>query len=87
MTPTQCKMARVAAGLSQEKLAEKARVSVPSIADYESGRTTPRRSTLHMIRMALEASGVIFTENDGFEWVGIANSEPQTAPTSNNLTR
>lgn len=45
---------RIAAGLSQEELAERAGLSVRGISDLERGaRTTPRLATLRMLADAL----------------------------------
>lgn len=44
---------RVAAGLTQQQLAERAGVPQPNIAAYESGRRTPAPATLDRIRKAV----------------------------------
>jgi transcriptional regulator with XRE-family HTH domain len=46
---------RRAAGLTQEELAERARVGVRTLRDLETGRTArPQRSTVELLAMALE---------------------------------
>src|SRR5919199_2609497 len=48
---------RVAAGLSQEALAERARLSTRAISDLERGvKQTPRRDTVELLAEALELS-------------------------------
>ena len=48
---------RAAVGLTQEELAERARLSVRSIADLERGaRRTPRKDTVHLLAAALSLS-------------------------------
>ena len=48
---------RAAAGLTQEELAERARLSVRAIADLERGaRRTPRKDTVHLLAAALSLS-------------------------------
>lgn len=54
---TALKRARVGAGLSQEELAERARISVQAIGSYERGiRNAPRRDTLARIVHALDVT-------------------------------
>src|SRR5256714_6207374 len=48
---------RVAAGLSQEALAERARLSTRAISDLERGvKQTPRRDTVELLAEALQLS-------------------------------
>src|SRR5437764_6733619 len=48
---------RAAVGLTQEELAERARLSVRAIADLERGaRRTPRKDTVHLLAVALSLS-------------------------------
>jgi transcriptional regulator with XRE-family HTH domain len=63
MTPMQCKMARVGAGLGVIELAEKAKVSTNTITRFERGEPL-RERTVDAIRAALEAAGVEFTNGD-----------------------
>src|SRR5687768_17086593 len=53
---------RVLAGMSQEELAERARLSARAISDLERGvKRTPRRDTVRLLVEALELSGEAWT--------------------------
>jgi transcriptional regulator with XRE-family HTH domain len=63
MTPTQCKMARVALDWTLQDLANAAQVGLATVNRFEMQQAVPRRATLAAIRRALEAAGVRFTEH------------------------
>jgi len=52
-------------GMSQSELADAARVSRPTVVDFERGVRTPLPNNLSAIRAALEAAGVIFIDENG----------------------
>lgn len=52
-------------GWSQADLAERAKVSRPTVVDFEKGTRTPMPNNLAAIRSALEAAGVIFISENG----------------------
>jgi transcriptional regulator with XRE-family HTH domain len=56
----QCEAARAWLRWTRETLAEKAKVSVRTIARFESGETVPGDGTLHHIARALEDAGIVF---------------------------
>src|ERR1700733_10566985 len=57
------KRMRVSAGLSQEQLAERARISVQAVGAYERGaRRAPHRDTLALLVEALSLRGVAYDE-------------------------
>ncbi|MBP2291065.1 helix-turn-helix transcriptional regulator [Azospirillum rugosum] len=60
LTPWLCLLGRTAARMTQDELAEAARVSTKTIAQYEAGKTNPQRRTKEDIVAALEARGVLF---------------------------
>lgn len=64
MLPVQCKMARVALGLSLIDLAKLAEVAPATISRLESGKALKPR-TLRDIRQTLETAGVIFIDENG----------------------
>lgn len=66
----QCEAARAWLRWTRDDLAEKAKVSVRTIARFEGGETVPGDSTLHHIAWALEAAGIVFLF-DGSRGVGI----------------
>jgi transcriptional regulator with XRE-family HTH domain len=60
MTPAQSRSARVLLGITQEKLAEMACLSVSTIEDFEGGRRQLAAGAVASIQVALESAGVIF---------------------------
>jgi transcriptional regulator with XRE-family HTH domain len=64
ISAAQCRGARAMIGWSQAQLAEAAKVSRPTLVDFERGARTPYANNLAAIRAALEAAGVIFTNGD-----------------------
>jgi len=65
LTPAQCRAARGLIDWSQTELAERAGVGVVTIRQLEAGVHVPRRSTLDVVRRALEAAGVEFIAENG----------------------
>jgi transcriptional regulator with XRE-family HTH domain len=61
ITAGQLRAARGLLGWSQTDLAAKANVGRATIADFESGKRAPYARTLDVLRFALEAAGVEFT--------------------------
>jgi transcriptional regulator with XRE-family HTH domain len=64
MTPEQCRMARAALNWTQNQLADASYVGIITIRNFELGKSQPNKSTLHLLRLALEAAGVVFTNGD-----------------------
>lgn len=54
---TDLRSARLAAGLTQQRLAELAGVSVATVCKIESGHVDPRASTVQKIEQAIEKAG------------------------------
>ena len=65
LTPAQCRAARALIGWSQQDLAGNAGVGTVAIHQLESGTSQPRRSTLEVIKRALENAGVEFIDENG----------------------
>jgi hypothetical protein len=65
ITSEQCRAARGLIGTNQVWLADKSRVSLRAIQDFETGKRQPIQATLAAIRAALEAAGVIFIDQNG----------------------
>ncbi|UYT55535.1 helix-turn-helix domain-containing protein [Brucella sp. MAB-22] len=59
-------MARAGLGLNRIDLAQRARISSTTLADFETGRREPYERTLRDIRTVLEDLGAKFIECDGF---------------------
>jgi len=64
MLAVQCKMARAALGWGVRELAEAAKVSPDTVARLERGEEL-RERTVDALRVALEAAGVEFIEENG----------------------
>jgi len=64
LTPEQCRAGRALLKWSQRELATAAQVSHITVRDFENGRTKSQRSTLTMLKQAMEAEGVEFTNGD-----------------------
>ncbi len=67
ITAAQCRAARALIKMQQAELAEKSRVSMRTIAGFETDKTAPVPSTLSAIQRALEAAGVRFIGDTGVE--------------------
>jgi predicted transcriptional regulator len=65
LTPAQCRAARGLIDWSQMELAQRAGVGIVTIRQLEAGVHAPRRSTVDVVRRALEAAGVEFIEENG----------------------
>jgi DNA-binding XRE family transcriptional regulator len=66
ITATQCKMARIGLGWSQEKLAEAISVSAGTIKNFEAGRTVMPIVSTAIERTLTEAGAVFVPEDDQF---------------------
>jgi DNA-binding transcriptional regulator YiaG len=62
MTPAQCRAARGLLSWTQDQLANASRVSDVTVRHFENDEVTPRRSSLHVMRRALEGAGVVFLD-------------------------
>jgi transcriptional regulator with XRE-family HTH domain len=65
ITGAQVKAARELLGWTLLGLGYRARVSEPTISAFEGSRRTIRLDKVQAIRLALEAAGVIFVEENG----------------------
>lgn len=61
MSPAQCRAARGLLDWSQAKLAEKAHLGRPSVAQFEQSKRQSARETLADIETAFRLAGVLFT--------------------------
>jgi ribosome-binding protein aMBF1 (putative translation factor) len=61
MSPEQIRAARNWLAWTQAELAEKAKVGLSTIKDYESGKRTPIANNVEAVQRALESAGMVFT--------------------------
>ena|SRR6516164_3900531 len=65
ITSAQCRAARGLLDWTQQELANRARVGVVTVRQFEAGDVTPRRATLQVIQHAFELAGVALINGDG----------------------
>lgn len=70
ITPAQCRAARSLLGLQQAEVADLARVSRKTLADFEGGKSSPQPRTLDAIKSALEQAGVAFIAEGSYAGEG-----------------
>jgi transcriptional regulator with XRE-family HTH domain len=63
MSPEQVRAARNWLAWTQAELAERAKVGLSTVKDYEGGKRTPIANNLEAIKKALEAGGISFSKN------------------------
>ena len=64
ITPAQCRAARGLLDWTQDDLSKAAGVGVVTVRQFEAGKAEPRGATLTVLRQALEAAGVEFTNGN-----------------------
>lgn len=65
ISAAQCRGARAMLGMSQSELADAAKVSRPTVVDFERGARVPHPNNMAAIRQALEAAGMEFIPENG----------------------
>ena len=73
--PAQCRAARAMLEWSRDDLAVAAKVARRTVVDFERGARSPYDRTLADIRLALEAAGIEFTDDDA---PGVRLRQPQS---------
>lgn len=72
ITPTQCRAGRTVLGWHQSDLAKASKVGAVTIRLFETGKHTPKESSLTLLRMAFEKAGIVFGadgDRDSLSWV------------------
>jgi transcriptional regulator with XRE-family HTH domain len=64
LLPVQCRMARAALGWGVRELAAAAKVSIDTVARFESGDELKER-TIKALQLTLEAAGIEFIDENG----------------------
>lgn len=64
ITPAQCRAARAMLRWGQDELATKAGVARATVLEFENERREPYAGTLLLLRQALEAAGIEFTNGN-----------------------
>ena len=67
-------------GWSRAQLAEAAKVSAATLADFEAGKRTPYQRTLADVQAALEAAGVVFVPAGEYQGQGGPGVRLQAVP-------
>lgn len=65
LTSAQCRAGRALISWSQDQLAQASGVAKATIANFELGKRMPYDRTLSDLREALEATGVMFIDQNG----------------------
>lgn len=65
ITSAQCRAARALIGWTQQDLALAAGIGKVTVRQFEIGNAEPRQATLTVMKMALEAAGVEFIDENG----------------------
>lgn len=65
INPAQCRAARGLLKWTQQDLADRSEVGLSTLKKFESEITSPRKSTLKILRQTFEAHGVAFLDDNG----------------------
>lgn len=65
ISPAQCRAARALLDWTREQLAAESGVPMRTLADFETGATTPRPTTLQKLQETFSRQGVAFISVNG----------------------
>ncbi|WP_432112752.1 helix-turn-helix domain-containing protein [Streptomyces sp. S1] len=84
VTPSRIALARKRRGVTLAELSDQAGVSLQSLSNYETGRTTPRAATLNKLASALDFPAAFFEgpaldelPSDGISWRARSKTSPR----------
>jgi DNA-binding transcriptional regulator YiaG len=63
LTPAQCRSGRAWLQWSQAELAERAKVGLSTVKDFENGKRAPIQATLAAMKAVLEGGGIAFFDD------------------------
>ena len=66
LLPSQVKAARALLGWTQQDLANRSKIGVSTVADFERSERTPVANNLSAIRTTLEQAGIVFIAGSAF---------------------
>jgi len=72
ISPEHSRAARAWLNWNQQELADRAKISLSTVRDFETGRRVPIRNNLDAMQQALEAAGVCLMFNSEGRPTGIA---------------
>lgn len=64
ITAAQARGGRAMAGMTQDELADAAKITRKTLATFETGQSRPHAPTIAKVQRVLEASGIVFFDSD-----------------------
>lgn len=64
ITAAQARGGRAMIGMTQDELADAAKVTRKTLATFETGQSRPHAPTITKVRRVLEAHGIVFFESE-----------------------
>ncbi len=77
ISPEQSRAARGWLNWNQQELADRAKISLSTVRDFETGKRVPIRNNLDAMQQALEAAGVSLLADAGGKPLGISRRNAQ----------
>ena len=80
ISPEQSRAARGWLNWNQQELADRAKISLSTVRDFELGKRMPIRNNLDAMQQALEAGGIRLVFTDNGEAAGVVLSDARLGP-------